>query len=91
MTAATEAKPSIALTILDEVQTLRQEVETLRQFAEVLGRPQGEDESFMANVARLFSLLVSGTEKTHASLESLHSLMTEPGIARALRRAISDE
>jgi hypothetical protein len=91
MTTTTDAPQTIAQTLLTEIRELRREVATLRQFAEMLGGQNGEGESFMSTTAQLLGLLVGGTEKTHASLESLHTLMTEPGIARALRRAISDE
>ena len=91
MNTTASTPQTIGEAILKEVRDLRQEVTTLRQFAEMLGRGDETGESYMSATSRLLGLLVGGTEKTHASLEALHSLMTEPGIARALRRAISDE
>ena len=92
-TTATEPNrpATMGTLVLSELRELRQEVEVLTQFAQLLGQQNQNGETYLTTTVRLLTLLVAGTEKTHAYLETLHSMMSDRRIARALKQIALDD
>jgi hypothetical protein len=90
-TGQTTATPTTAQIIMGRLDEIDAKLARADSFMSLLATPQTQGEpSFMDNLTRLLELLVGGTEQTHASLQELHARFLEPGIARAIERAIRE-
>ena len=78
--------------LLDLATKTREDVATLTRLAEILAAPRSANEcSFLQTVVDTQSRLVDGLAQVQASVSALHQAILEPGVAAAVRKAISED
>jgi hypothetical protein len=90
-TTQSQTAPTPSQLIAARLDSIDARLAKLDEFATLLAAPLAEGEpNYFDNMTRLLGLLVGGTEETHKSLRELHARLVEPGIARAIERAIKE-
>jgi hypothetical protein len=70
----------------------REDVATLTRLAEILAAPKSSEEvSFLQTIVDTQSRVVDGLAQVQASVAALHQAILEPGVAAALKKAISED
>jgi hypothetical protein len=83
--------PTIAQQVMTRLDKIDARVAKLADLATFLATPLEPGEpNYFENLTALLGSLVSGMEAAHSSLHELHARLQEPGIARAIERAIKD-
>ena len=83
--------PTTTQMVLARLDAIEANLTRLSKFAAFLATPMAPGEpNFLENMSNLMEMLVAGTEETHKSLQDVHRRLQEPGIARAIERAVKD-